>query len=372
MRTFVTTDNPEAATMVRDVLTRRGYDCPSAHVASLDRAVDRVFQARPDCLVVLLSPDIERAIATILETRSITKTRMVAVGPASDPQLILRVLREGAAEYVDESLIESDLPAALQRLKIISAAPAQSGKIIVVLGPSGGSGASTVAANVAAVLAKHKGRCAAIDLKLEHGDLETLLDAAPIHTLADFCQNLDRMDQAMFERCFVRLDSGVHLLAPPRAYSDIHLVTLKGIRKCLTMAREAFPYVVVDVDHSYREEQVAALYQAETILLVFRLDFVSMRNVRRTLDFLSQAGIELSRVRLVANRYRQPRELSVKQVEEVLGTKVSHFVPDEPKSVLPANNRGIPVVLDRPRAKVSRSIETLAMSVNGRVDPHSS
>jgi pilus assembly protein CpaE len=46
--------------------------------------------------------------------------------------------------------------------------------------------------------------------------------------------------------------------------------------------------------------------------------------------------------------------------------KISHYIPDEPKTVNRANNNGVPVVLEAPSAKVSRSLAQLAISVNGR------
>src|SRR5438093_5468631 len=108
----------------------------------------------------------------------------------------------------------------------------------------------------------------------------------PTYTLADVCQNITRLDPLMFEGSLVRHSSGVHLLVPPRQITDIKYITPEGVRRALTLARAAFPYVVVDLDHSFREEQVQVLQQADLILLVLRLDFTSLRNARRTLEHL--------------------------------------------------------------------------------------
>ena len=42
-------------------LLREGYDCPTSALASLDSAVSRLTQERPDLVVVVLSPDTELA-----------------------------------------------------------------------------------------------------------------------------------------------------------------------------------------------------------------------------------------------------------------------------------------------------------------------
>jgi pilus assembly protein CpaE len=84
------------------------------------------------------------------------------------------------------------------------------------------------------------------------------------------------------------------------------------------------------------------------------------------LEHLADIGIDRERVRLVVNRYGQPKELPASSAEQALGVKVLHYIPDDPKTINRANNKGIPVVLESPKARVSRSITQIAMSVNGQ------
>jgi pilus assembly protein CpaE len=238
--------------------------------------------------------------------------------------------------------------------------------VIAVLAPSGGSGSSTLAVNVAAVLAKRHQTAALLDLKLETGDLAALLDLKPTYTLADLCSNIERMDRTLFERSLARHTSGVHLLGAPRHYDDIGRVTPEGVGQALALARSAFPYVVVDLDHSFRPEQVEVLREADNVLLVLRLDFASLRNARRALEHFERLGIGRDRIRLVVNRYGQPKEVPYSKAEEALGMKIFHYVPDDPKTVNRANNNGVPVVTESPSTRVAKSVTKLAISVNGR------
>src|SRR5260370_1015368 len=105
------------------------------------------------------------------------------------------------------------------------------GRVVAVLAPSGGSGSSTLAVNVATVFAKQHQSALLVDLKLEAGDLAALLDLKPTHTLAELCQNAAQMDRVMFEHSLARHPSGVQLLAPPRTLADIQCVTPEGVRQ---------------------------------------------------------------------------------------------------------------------------------------------
>jgi pilus assembly protein CpaE len=147
---------------------------------------------------------------------------------------------------------------------------------------------------------------------------------------------------------------------------DVGHVTPSGVKQVLRLGHGIFPYTVVDLDHSFREEQMEVLRQADVILLVLRLDFTALRQTQRVLSYLEQMHIDMNKIRVVVNRYGQPKEVPAAKAEEALGVKILHYVPDDPKTVNRANNSGIPVVLDSPSAKVSRSVTQLAASINGR------
>ncbi|HEY7422823.1 MAG TPA: P-loop NTPase [Gemmataceae bacterium] len=367
MKAFIISDNEAVTLKVRQVLLREGHLCPAGEELSLDLALSTALGGvSPDLLVVVLSPQPERVLACLGTLRALSPAHLLVVGPTTDSRLVLRALRAGAADYVDEADPEADLPAAVARLQNEMSPQGEVGRTIAVLAPNGGSGSSTLAVNIATVLAKEHKRSLLFDLKLAGGDLASLLDLKPTHTLADLCQNVARMDRVMFQRSLVEHSSGVHLLASPGAFADIGFVTAEGVAQALHLARSLFPYVVVDLDHSFRDEQLQVLCQADVILLVVRLEFTSLRNGRRTLDYLEQLGIDRERVRLVVNRYGQPKEIPAAKAEEALGFKIVHYIPDDPKTINRANNNGVPAVMESPSAKVSKSVTRLAMSVNGQ------
>ncbi len=366
MDIYLISDHDSTGARVREVLLKEGLNLPISHVVSVDLAAQRLAKARPDLLFVVLRPDPEHALATLAKLPVQEPTRVLVIGPASDSKLVLRALRGGADDYVDEQELEGELTPALARYRAGMATQVEAGRLIVVLAPSGGSGSSTLAVNVATVLAKEHKQVALVDMKLEAGDLAALLDLKPTYSLADLCQNAARLDRVLFERSLTRHSSGVHLLAPPDRLADVIHVRPEGVRQVLALARAMFPYVVVDLDHSFRDDQTKVLHQADVILVVLRLDFASLRNTRRTLDHLEQMGIPRDRLRLVVNRHGQPKEVPAAKAEEALGVKISHFVPDDPKTVNRANNNGVPMVLESPSAKVSKSLAKLATSVNGR------
>jgi pilus assembly protein CpaE len=369
VRVMIASDDELRARQVDELLAKQGLPVASGLVVSLDLAADRASRTNPDMLVLVLGSDFDAAVSVVRQTRNSCTAYIIAVGPADDAKLILRCLHEGADEYLDQARFSEDLPGALARFgakRSLQGSRAASGKVISVIGASGGAGASTIAANIAGLLAKQERTCGLVDLRLEAGDQAALLGLAPQHTLAEFCANAGRIDRNVLDQMFCRHPSGLELLAAPWDPRQASLVTPQSLRLLLALSRAKFQYLLMDLDNRLAEVQVEALWQSDLILAVTRLDFLSVRNARRLLDRLMEMGIEPSRIRIVANRYKQPRELTKAQAESALGAKITSFVIDDAGRVNLSANEGKLVAIQSRWSTISRNLGELAASVNGQ------
>ena len=75
------------------------------------------------------------------------------------------------------------------------------------------------------------------------------------------------------------------------------------------------------------------------------------------------------KIRLVVSRYGQPQEVPHSKTEEALGMKVAHFIPEDAKAINRANNHGVPVVLEAPKARCSRVFLQMAQTFDRRQSP---
>ena len=370
MPAFIVADQGSLASRISEVLKFGGLDCPSSHILSLDGAIGRLGrEAAIDLVVVVLPPEIERGLGVVPTVSRLAPGKVLAVGPAGDSRLVLRALRSGADDYVDSAELESELEAAIARMAEAARGATPAAKLVALFSPNGGAGSSTIAVNLAAALARQHKSAALIDMKLEAGDLSALLDLQPTFTLADLCRNSSKLDRVMFERSLVKHESGIGLLAAPHHLDDIAVVRPEGVAQALSLARASFPFVVADLDHSYREEQRVVLRQADFVLVPFRLDFASLRNVRRALEHLDALDVLPDRVHLIVNRYGQPLEVPAAKAEEAMGRTIAHYLPEDAKAINRANNHGVPVIIEAPHAKVSKSLTQLSQLIDGRRKP---
>jgi pilus assembly protein CpaE len=122
---------------------------------------------------------------------------------------------------------------------------------------------------------------------------------------------------------------------------------------------------VADLDNGLGEQQLETLWQSDVIVLVLRLDYTSVRNTRRVLDALLDWGIGVERVLLAANSCGLRRQLRQRQAEEAIGMKITYRIPYDSARANTAVNRGTPIALRYPGAKISKSLRSLAAGVNG-------
>ncbi len=300
--------------------------------------------------------------------RAVSEANLVAVGAAPSHKDILDAIHAGADDYLDASAaFDAELEALLQRAKSTRSSPSKLGRTISIASAIGGSGVSTLTANLAAALAQREGRCGLIDLHWTGGDLAMHFNLKPRHSLGDLCRNATGIDQATFAQALFEHGSGVNLLASVEALGGAQPVLPEALAKVLQLARVAFPYVVVDLDDICDDKQLWIAQASDLILLVVHLDVITLLRTRRCTEFLTKSGIDDKRVLCVANRCGQPGELSLKIAEDALGRQIAALVPEDTKTVNTSINVGNPAMLEAPAAKVSKSIQQLHESIASRL-----
>ncbi len=362
-------ENEDLGVALREQLVHNGLSCDARNVIGLSQLADRASLEMPDLIVVEQPASLADAVELTRELAMIAPSHIISIGPASDPRRIMAIMQAGANEYVDIDQWQTTLQDSIMRFRTRNTTIVGRDSIARVIGiicPSGGGGGSTIAANVATVLSREHSSAMLMDLRLESGDLSSMLDLHPTFSLADLCSNLNRLDESLFEQLLTPHPNGVHLLAAPQDSTAIEQVTTKGFRRALALGKRKFPYVVCDLGGIHFPVQQEAATQADILAMVMRLDFPSIRNTRRCLDQLEALGIKRSKVRMVVNRYGQARQLTTAQAQDALGCKIDLFLPDDASSSNLALNSGKPVVNVKPWSKISRRLVVLANSLNGR------
>lgn len=348
---MVVSPDSSIAARIEAVLEKWSWDCRSTPTLDVTEIKKILGTSRPDVLIAVQQPQPEFD-ERLKELKGQLKLKLVVIGPP-DPRRILHLLHDcGVDEYLNEEDLEKEVEALLRRTR-----GEAKGKVISVLSPSSSGGSSVIAANLAASIVAAGNQCAILDLNLAAGDLAALLDVKPKHSIADLARNIADIDELLFSRTLTPAESGVALLSAPIRYEEMPSVTVRAVSTVVAMARIVYPYVVIDIQSSLRDEQIAALELSNVILVVFEMEFCSLRNVIRVLEYFRTHGVPKCSIRLIAHRVGQSEQLSQRQVESALNQSIDLFLPEDRRVLVRSANTGIPFVKGFPRSPIAQQIE---------------
>lgn len=279
-----------------------------------------------------------------------------------EPALMLEAMRAGVNELLTVPIVAPELHAAVLRLTG-SLAAVPNGEVFAVIGARGGVGATTVAVNLAAALAKHTTEpTLLVDLNVAYGDAAVFLDADPRFSVVDALENVQRLDPAFFNGLVIRTAAGLDLLAastrPVTAPIDA-----PRLRALLEFVSRTYRFAVLDVPRA-DAAALDALDSAARIILVANQELSTVRSAARIAAGLRQRYGD-ARLGLVLTRTDRRAEIGHDDVERTVGIEISHTIPSDYRLALAAMNKGRPLVLDR-QGELAKAFTAVARSIAGR------
>ncbi len=317
---------------------------------SYQEAAQRARDIGAEVTVVALDHEPNQAIELI--GALIAANPDAVVLPASrctDSALILKSLRAGAREFLTLPIEPAELLACVANLlrgrDDSPDSKMQGPRIVAVTGAAGGIGCTTVAVNLATLLASSKQHeTMLVDLDLMFGTIDAFLDIVPDRTLSDVIQQFERLDLTLLKRSIIQHGSGLFVLPHPISMQEAAAIDPEILRRLLGMLRAAFGTVIVDTSIGLHASDFAAFEISDLILVVVHLELLCLRNTARLINLFRQFDGLAEKVKLVANRVGSfESEISLKKAEEILKAPISWQIPLANKVFQDARIRGLPI-----------------------------
>jgi MinD-like ATPase involved in chromosome partitioning or flagellar assembly len=245
---------------------------------------------------------------------------------------------------------------------------------VVVYSVKGGDGKTTLAVNLACLLAYVGGKkTLLIDGNMNGGNVVIHLNVAPgdctiAHLAADFARSGGRLEPAMIRRRAMPVDRHIDPRTN-RAESSLDVVFgitsieqaghegldgdngLRFMAELLRQARDLYDFVVVDLgSNTHLGPHWGALTAADLVLLLCISDKASLHFNRTTLEPLldPQRGVlRQEKIRLIVNRYDARDRIDLKDVADFFHLPVVATIGEDPtRAVQQSINLGRPFVLD--------------------------
>ncbi|GAA1334066.1 P-loop NTPase [Brachybacterium rhamnosum] len=256
----------------------------------------------------------------------------------------------------------------------------EGGRVVVVWGPAGAPGRSTLAVNLAAEAARAGRDTVLVDADTYGpalGQLLGVIDEAPGIVAACRAFDRDTLDSRTLDALLpvvqprLRLLSGIGV---PSRWAELGRSSLDGLWRALSRRGEL---VIVDVAAPLEEDEelsydtaapqrngasLTAIQRADAVIATATADPVSLTRLLRENDRLRDLGVR--ELHVVVNRMGSP--VPGDRVKELLGTRMPttslHLLPDDPGACRTAVWDGALLAESSPRSPLRRALRDLAAS----------
>ena len=279
------------------------------------------------------------------------------------PELMLESMRAGVTEAISEPLTSAAIQAAIGRVMVHQTVPVQS-RVYAIIGAKGGVGATTIAVNLAAALARVLDDSLLVDLNFAAGDAGVFLGVEPRFTIAEALENTHRLDEAFLRGLVVRSRAGLDLLgSSPRIAPG----TIEGVRlrMLLEFVTRYYHSVVLDVPRM-DASLLSSLDSASGIFVVVNHELPTLRSAHRLVTTLRQRYGD--RVGVVVNRSDKGAEIGVDDIEKTVGLKIAHIFPNDYRQAVAAINKGQPLA-ESLQGRLPESFHAFARQLAGSTAP---
>jgi pilus assembly protein CpaE len=271
----------------------------------------------------------------------------------------------GADDYLPKpfelAILEAKVQVLLRRSASI-VAKTNRGRVILFAHAKGGVGTTSLAVNLAVLLAEQSSRpVGLLDLDVEFGDSAVYLNLHPNQTLADLKAPPGTLvNEAQFEG-FVTEAGSVRLVVGADLPERAELVTLPAIQLAIDRLSATCEYVLIDAPASFNERTLTALDTSDLICLITSASLPSLKATRGCLVLFDKLGVPPGRVRLILN-YSTTHSMEIGAAASVLGRRPD-FVIKRSETLDRAANRGKPLVTSDPTDPLVTDLRTIADSM---------
>jgi pilus assembly protein CpaE len=361
-----------------------------------EEGIKVAMETRPDVVLMDINmPDMDGITATEKIRARLPATQIVILSVQSDANYMRQAMLAGARDFLPKPPDLDDLTSAIRRAGEMAHqekqkeaassyaavqgarvpgtgqlifAPSYRGKVVLIYGPKGGTGSTTVTTNLAVALHTAEEPVVVVDSRLQFGDLSFFFNEQTKTNISDLTTRVDELDPDVVEDVLLtHEDTGIKILAAPPRPEQAEAVDGSSFVAVINYLRSIFQYIIIDTGSGLDDVTLAAIDTADLVTVVTTQDIPSIKNVRLFLDLLIALGYPNQQVFLAMNKYDKRRTVTPERVAEIAKSEVVSVIPLDERLVTPAMDRGIPFLSQNRSNPVAKGILDLAEAVKKRI-----
>lgn len=242
------------------------------------------------------------------------------------------------------------------------------GALIVFISAKGGTGTSSLCANIGMSISRLMARSttALVDLVLPIGSLALITGIDDPFNIIEV-SNLSPEDitPEYFKEKLIKPHEWLFHLLPgspdPGVASSFFVENTHTI---IQMLRKSFDYVLIDLGRSFSRISLPIIQEADSIVLILSNDYSSVTLTKRTIDYLITQDINPDRIYPILNRAVGLEGLSKSEADKILGMQIKTTVPYMMSNLTLANNQNTPIASKFPNDTANLVFKQIAVDLS--------
>jgi len=300
----------------------------------------------------------------------------VVLSSKSDPDEMRAFLEAGCAEYyVKSGMVMMTFVDSIPRLLLEGRRlrkKSNKGFLFVYLSAKGGTGTSSLCANIGMNMASNQPQSlvSVADLVLPMGSVASIVgveeDTFNLVEVADRAEDEITTDY-LKENLLVPPQWLFHLL--PGAPSPEAAINLQAghISNIVSSLRSAYDYVLVDLGRSLSRISLPLIQEADMLVLILSTDLSTVNHTQKLWHYLQGQGVSPERVYSILNRAVGLEGLTKIEAEKILGLDINLMIPYMMGNFTLANNQHTPISVKFPTDTASLVLKQAAVEMSQRV-----
>ena len=321
---------------------------------NLSQSEDKLFNgALQSVIIVELDPESNEELAALerLKNSRLADKPVIVVSEFLEEMTVRRLLRMKVTDWLPKISPAGDFVRSCERALQLSAnqSPALDADVYAFFPSAGGVGNTTLAIQTAFHLGTQSQKLATtclVDLNLQTGAVADYLNLTPAFDTKEVAAAPDRLDKQLLEVMLSRHESGLAVLAAPKATTHYREIDEHVIAAVLGLTSEMFDIVVVDLPQIWFPWTNNILLGADKFFIVSEFTVPALRHARLLLDSVrAKEGAE-AEISVIVNKFKRRilgGGLVKKDASHLLHDGLAGFIPDEGALVREAIDRGVPL-----------------------------
>ncbi|AMM53654.1 cell division ATPase MinD [Pyrococcus kukulkanii] len=231
-------------------------------------------------------------------------------------------------------------------------------RIISIVSGKGGTGKTTVTANLSVALGERGKKVLAVDGDLTMANLSLVLgvDDADV-TLHDVLAGEAKIEDAIYMTQF----DNVYVLPGAVDWEHVIKADPRKLPDVIKSLKDQYDFILIDCPAGLQLDAMSAMLSGEEALLVTNPEISCLTDTMKVGVVLKKAGLAI--LGFVLNRYgRTEKDIPPEAAEEVMEVPLLAVIPEDP-AIREGTLEGIPAVKYKPESEGAKAFVKLAEEV---------